>query len=446
MQNHEFLIYRLSHASQEVVYSWLEDNQPRQGYPSFRSHSHSEELEESLLSRKEPLVKLGLALYGYEGATGIKLYKESDEFIKKAVLSGTTIRTPIHSVSWLVSTGILSELLDLKNLDLLGKLLSNPNIDVKILVNLYQKEKIFNKVDDEFWLELLDKSFDNPILSTLYDNSHYKQGSGDLNDYTYSSVFEAGWKLFEVLPVNDDSAYLLSYLGRKLVPRYSPPMNVTKVIERWKIHNTDNDYSYSLCRTALANCIFDFETEFKNLKDSTDFALRKSYYRRFSPLKKEEVRELFEKDNNIFLESALENKILYRKKDIRHELFECCYDYKYPDHLMDSPHYLHTFERHVEQLSKAYPEWFEDLDGEIPVDAIEDPMDRANKQLSHIVRKMNKISEKLFETRDEESPLFEEIRNSLNRIEGYVYNPKSAPSYGWVMAVVGFLIGYVVAR
>ena len=69
MQNQEFLIYRLLNASQAAVYSWLEANQPKKDGSIFSSGR--EELESALLLRDEPLVKLGLALFGYEQETGI---------------------------------------------------------------------------------------------------------------------------------------------------------------------------------------------------------------------------------------------------------------------------------------------------------------------------------------------------------------------------------------
>ncbi|WP_457747329.1 hypothetical protein, partial [Sulfurimonas sp.] len=98
------------------------------------------------------------------------------------------------------------------------------------------------------------------------------------------------------------------------------------------------------------------------------------------------------------------------------------------------------------QLSKEFPEWFEDWDGEIPIDAIEDPVERTNKQLSHVGRKINEISKKILEAGDEENPLFEEVRDGLNNIAVYLHDLKNSPSYGWAWVIVGSLVGYVVAR
>jgi len=243
VQSQEFLIYRLTHASQEAVYSWLEDNQPKTDETIFSSDRVG--LESALLSRDEPLVKLGLALYGYEQKTGSELYKRSDELLKKAVLSGTTIRRSLIGDSWVVSEGIMTELLDAKNSGLLGALLSNPFVDDDLLIDLYEKKDCFEILCDEFWRELIAHTLTNIRLSTPY-SERWMDG---WTDYLYTRVFSAGWKFFEKLPVNDESATLLARLGERMVPHKPHDMAVAKVIERWKKDNSV-DY-YALCRTAL---------------------------------------------------------------------------------------------------------------------------------------------------------------------------------------------------
>lgn len=369
MKNQDFLIYRLTHTSQEAVYSWLENNRPKQDKSLFGDDRKA--LENSLLLRDEPLIKIGLALFGFEAETGLKLYRESDELIRKAVLSGPTIRSG-HGDSWVESEGILNELLDSKNIDLLGALLSNPGIDDKLLVDLFEKDGSFEKIDDAFWFELVLKATSNHRLSTPCTEGRMDGWS----EHSYKSVLSAGWKLFEKFPVNDNSASILSRLGERLVPYKPQDMEVAEVIERWYKDDAEKEPEYySSCRNALANLLAVFENE---VKDSKDIAIREPYCRRFSPQKKEEERELFEKD------------------------------------------------------------------GEIPFDAIEDPVERANKQLAHVGRKIDELSDKLLEERGEEQSFYDEIRDNLNNIEGCLDEMKSqrtAPSYGWLWLIAGFLFG-----
>jgi hypothetical protein len=437
VQSQEFLIFRLTHASQEEVYSWLEDNKPKDVKSKFSSDR--EQLESALLSRDKPLVNLGLALFGFEKETGLEIYKKSGELLKKAVLSGTTIGSSIGD-KWIVNEGILDELLVSKNSDLLSGLFSNPFVDNDLLVNLYEKNEYFEKLDYDFWFELIAHTLSNPRLSTPYSETWMNPWA----EYSYRGIFSAGWKLFEKLPVNKKSAVLLSRLAETIVQDKLHDMALYDVIKRWKVDDTDKyvDY-YALCRKALANFIDDFKPEFQKLKESEDVALRQSYYHRFAPEQKEEVRELFEKDNEKFLEEAIENINLYKKESIRDELRKCCWDYKDPYHDLLYPN---TFNSRVEQFSKKHPEWFKDFGGEVPFDLIEDPIERINKQLAYVNQKITTISEKLFESRNEKNPLLEEIKENLNNVTGHIYKLKNSLSLGLVWSIAGFIIGYFVAR
>jgi hypothetical protein len=188
MKNQEFLVNRLSHSNQETVYSWLETNQQKKDGPF--SSIDREVLENALLKRDEPLINLGLALFGYEEKTGLTLYSKDDKFLKKAVLAGTTIRK-FFGHSWV--SGVVNALIDEKNTELLGALLSNPIIDDNILINLYEKKDSFERIDDDFWYTLIAHSVSNPRLHTPYDDKWMDGWS----EYSYSRVFVAGWELFE---------------------------------------------------------------------------------------------------------------------------------------------------------------------------------------------------------------------------------------------------------
>lgn len=437
MQTQEFLIYRLTNSSHEEVYAWLEANQPKKSESLLLADR--EELESALLLMDHPLVNLGLALHGYEQNTGYEIYQKADRTLKKAALSGPTIRISIGK-NWIIKEGVLSDLLESKDSELLGALLSNPFLDDDLLVNLYEKTHQFKEIDDDFWQHLIAATLANPRLSTPY-NSKWMDGWAE---YSYSRVFTAGWKLFEKLPVNDDTALLLANLGGKLVSEAPNFKNINEIIKRWKREGVDKMMDYhSMCRTALAGLIKDFDAEFTKLKDNEDIALRKSYYRRFKPKDSGEIIELFEKDSDIFLEEALGNINLFEFSKTRDQLKKCCRDYMDPSHDMMFPN---IYNARAAYFSQMHPEWFESSNGEIPVYQILDPLERANTQLEHVTKKILAISEKLNEPHDEDGQLLDELRNTLSNVAVYLNNLKNQSNFGWIWGLAGIAIGYLLAR
>ena len=398
MENEEFLKYWLIHADANSVFEWLREYKP--------SLSFKEEIQTVLIERHEPLINLGLALYatGLSDETSLSLFRNDDRTIKKAALSSVI---PIKLlVSWIESPEVLGEILKSFDEELLKTLLSNESVPEEVLVFLYKREKPFDSLTDEQWLKAIAFTVSNPRIGTPLDGwpwDFFEFGS-------YQQVFSTGWKLFETLPVNKDSAAVLSHLGENLVPDKPHDMDVFATIKRWEGENDESSDAYFFdvylkCRYVLAKLIDEGKgigTEFESLKDNDDLALRLSYYNRFRAHKPEEVRELFEKDNNKFLDVAIYNTKLYMNENIREELRQCCRDYEDPYALMIYPK---NFTEQVERLTKDHPEWFPDFDGTIPFDAIEDPLQRVNKRLGFLQQQTRTLSQTLIGTEDQPSSI-----------------------------------------
>jgi len=438
MTNQAFEIYRLDHSSPNEVFNWLRENKPKKNKSNF--DSDREELEKTLQDRNEPLINLGLALFGFESGTGISLFQKGDETIKEAVLSGTTIISGLGS-SWVEDSGILNDLLKTFNEELLVPFFSNENIKDGLLAAIYEKKEPFNKLDDESWYKVLWASTENPRIRTPYD----KTWMDGFDEYLYGRVFTTAWKLFEALPADKNSAALLAHLGEKLVPDRPHDMDVMAAIKRWRVDKQDKHVDYfELCRFSIARLVREYEDSFKSFKDSDDIALRRSYYCRYTAHQPENVRELFEKDNDKFLDEALNNINFFKKESIRDELGKCCWDYKDPHHDLLYPN---IFNSRIENYRKEHPEWFKDWDGEPPLDDIEDPIVKANKQLDLLNERVKGLAEKLFEAdSDDQRPLIDEVRNLLTQTNIYLsqLSRSKYPAWGWIIA--GFIIGYIIAK
>ena len=445
MENEEFQKFWLAHANANSVFEWLRAESPH--------FSQKEEIQKVLIERNEPLINLGLALYTTDlsDETSLSLFRNNDKTIKKAALSSVI---PIGLlVSWVERPEVLGEILQSFDEDLLKPLLSNQSIPDDLLVSLYEREKPFSSLTDEQWLTAIAFTTSNPRISTPLDELPWDPDIW----VQYREVFTAAWKLFETLPINKKSAAVLSHLGENLVPDKPHDMDVFATIKRWEVESEGESNgllnSYVKCRYVLAKLIGcgawavkdrfgeGIGTEFESLKDNDDLALRQSYYSRFRTRKPEEVRKLFEKDNNKFLDVAIYNTNLYMNEDVREELRQCCSDYEAQYENL----YPESFDAQVKRLTKEHPEWFPDFEGDIPFDEVEDPLLRANKRLEYLQQQTKMLSQKLIGSESEDQPsLIDDMKTAINDVKSDLSESNQHLSeqlskvirWGWVMGCV----------
>ncbi len=440
MENEEFLTYWLTHASANAVFEWLREQ--NDSFILLYSHFEAIEIETLLIERHDPLINLGLALYAKDlsSITLLSLFKNGDRTIKKAALLSDSILSRGSSSSNFANflfSGVLQGIIDSFDEELLKSLLSNESFPDDLLASLYEKKKPFDSLTDEQWFTTIAFTASNPHISTPLDDLSY-----DIVWIRYSQALQAGWKLFETLPVNRDSAAVLSHLGENLFPCKPSDMDVFATIKRWKVEGDDESDGisniYVKCRYVLAKLIGcgalavkdgfgeAIGTEFESLKESDDHALRLSYYSRYRARKPEEVRTLFEKDNDKFLDVAIYNTNLYKDESIRDELNQCLNDYEDPH--PEWPIYRENFDIQVKRLTKEHPEWFPDFEGDISFDEVEDPLLQANKRLEYLQQQTRLLSQKLIGTEsedqrtllDENQPtLLTEMKTAINDVKSH---------------------------
>lgn len=306
--------YLLEHSEPAYIFEWLSKNQVENPYWSDR-----EELELSLLDRNDPVINLGLALYGFENAVREQLYKEGDETIRLAVLSSPIIKSDFFNKKWI--TDLIPELLAEWNVENLWALFSNKHLHDDILVQLFERAAPFDSLDEEKWIILCNSAAQNDRLSTPYDDTY-------IDGFAYGSyhhVFTAAWRLFDKFPKSPQAAGVLSNIAENLIPDKPSGMDVMRVIKKW---NTGPDHkdadSFAWVRTYLCNLLSG--SKFEALKDSNDFALRKAYYRYLYNPKPEQIKEGFEKDGTDYIDAALNNKYIFMKEDSRQALRRACSD------------------------------------------------------------------------------------------------------------------------
>lgn len=451
--NPVFESYWLSHANAEAVFEWLKEQKPYFGSIGGKS----DEIENVLIERREPIINLGLALYaGLNSETALRLFRSGDVTIKKAVLSGPSVMPSVVGSDWIEGSrgdgdaGVLKELLQPFDVELLYRLLSNKNLFSQILVNLYHRGTPFVVLTDEQWLKAIECTISNPQLS---------RPSGYLEKIEFlppEHPCQAAWNLYKTVPVHAESARILARLGEQLaphgddrVPHAPSDLDVLDTIKRWEVEGDDKHDFFCKCRAFLGRLLKDEE-----LKDSADIALRQAYYGGggWDSRKPEEVREAFEKDKDKFLDVAIYNLSFYRSNEqVRYELRRCCHDYAFKDEYHDGEswnfrwqYHLDMFDAQHDRLRKHEPVWFPDFDGEIPFEEIGDLSLRAEERLMFLQKQIKAISQELIGTKseddssswydDDKASLIDNIKATLDQSNQLVLS-KLASVTGWAVFV-----------
>lgn len=447
--------YQLVNASPENVFEWLKNN-------VVEKHTLGDEkrdqLENTLLSRNKKLINLGLALYGEVPSVGYTLFKSDDPIIKRAVLSGRSIRPIFLDESWVLNDDVIPVLIedekknnksesDDDGITLLHELLNNKFLPSGILEAVYEKSGHFSDVDENLWISLVAMSVRNERLSTPY-SSTWMDG---YDEYRYNAVFSSAWRLFKEFPVTKRAAHVLSYLSDRLVPEGLYDMKALDVIDHWRSDDEKDDEDYSYVRTALVKIIGNYSDEFKELKNHDDLAIRKGYYANLRCAKPIDVSEGFDKDGKEFLDSAIYNDSFFTNEEIRNALKQACWDAPDEHSHMDYPNYFNSRE---EYLSGKHPEWFKDSwTGELPFEEIENADERREKRLEYLNAQVAELHKALLGEKDEyqesnefgENSILNDLRLELQQIGEHLSKlyQKSSFSWGWLAAGValGFILG-----
>lgn len=451
--------YQLANAAPEYVFEWLKSNVAKE--PNWDNGRNK--LENSLLARNDKLVNLGLALYGEIPSVGFKLFQSDDSVIRRATLSGRSVRS-ILGRSWVLNDDVIPVLLEEEKqrkesesendnsddgeITLLHELLGNSFVPSELLTAIYEKTEPFSDVDDDLWIDLVSMTVRNERLSTPY-SSVWMDG---FDQYKYETVFSAAWRLFRVFPVNRRAASILSSLSDRLVSDSPNDVEALEVADRWRPDDGKEQGAYSLARASLVKLISNHSREFKDLKNHEDLALRQGYYSSLSWPEPGDVADGFERDGKNFLDSALYNNAFYAREETRSALRTACWDAPDKHSRMDYPNYFNVREK---QLSAEYPEWFEDSwSGELPFEQIEDPEERREKRLEYLNTQVAELRKTIIGYKEEyqeasefgEDSTLNELRLELQLIGELLGKLYQKSSFSWTWLAAGIALGFILGR
>ena len=140
---------------------------------------------------------------------------------------------------------------------------------------------------------------------------------------------------------------------------------------------------------------------------------------------------------------AVSNPRLYGDEEVREALKDCCYDRGLTGtgDLM----YADFFKSRVKRFTEEHPELFVGVYGNIPFDAVKDPVMRANHRLEFLQKQMKIILRNLIGSEDEDQPSltdeFDAVKDSIQGLSERLLRLFIVMCSG--SAIVGLLIGYL---
>jgi len=357
MRNYEKRITAtfLTHCSPDKAYQWLFENWRGKSSDFVERGELKDErkvLEYLLYRRRDSLIELGLARYGYTPLVLKKLFVRGRTGVRCAVLANPTLfdssllsDSPLVDLAGVVSGARRSEL---------EALALNPYLPDEFYEHLIERKEYFCGLTERDYQFMLHRLGDNPRLSTPYDATYMHGWS----DYKYHSVFTAAWKLAATVPTTQEWAAVLNNLLRNALPP-SGFDNIEEVLQRWRIDppKKDDDKYYTpgygfYLRSRLADLLEANQA----LLDLPDLALRQSFYRRFSPLEFKDWPVFLERDGEDFAFEVIRNNLnLWKSASGRLNLKAVAWGCPDPHSMMDMPNLYRSREK---KLKEEHPAWF----------------------------------------------------------------------------------------
>jgi len=376
-----------------------------------------EDTEEALLKRADPLIELSLARYGRHVKVVSKIFNSANAtspvrlacLTNKCVTGGFLQRFPeqlfteeSETIENWISNACTKEL---------RALFENPTLSDDFLRNLLERRNEWKIVTDDKLCLIVSILQSNPRMRTPYEDD-YMDGS---IEFSYSSVFDAAWKLAENVPTTQKWASALGWLYEPLQTDSFSIKNPLKLAERWHINPEDTQAKEQQEKNHKIGELSDMERVRKGLAKlalkqdykllepllaNNDLAFRAAAYTS-GPLNVKQLQNAYEKDGKIVLSEALYNLSLWRRQDTREALKDIAWDVveKFDDNDLLSANQYQWREKSVRE---KHPEWFvdeennkEDDDDVTQLPATKDDISSLTEHLEHQSQTISALEQKL---------------------------------------------------
>lgn len=327
----------------------------------------SVETEESLTRRCDPLINLALARYTRNLDTIINLYQsaERSSAICLASLANPYVGKQLNlfrsfPAALFDSEKSMAQWLNSASDNELVALLENPSLSDLFLTGVLTRKGDWKLIEDERLAAIVYVLSSNPRMHTPRDDSFM-----DLYAETsYYGVFDAAWRLAQIVPVNSKWALALGRLYEILHPSslIESPLDIAA---RWASNPSDadevknNSYGYlsdfqkvrkGIARLALT------PSSLQNLYKHPDIAFRCAFWSAGLP-STGIIREACETDGALAFGQLATNLWIWRHSDLRAELQEAAWSIRCADN-RSSLELPNAYNATEERLRKEHPAWF----------------------------------------------------------------------------------------
>lgn len=336
--------------------------------------AQSDELEQALAGRDDPLIDLGIAAYGANRKLVGELYQKGKvpavnemdakykQGLRLAVLANETIdakgflsRFPENVIGEAELSHVLKEAEWIEA----ETLVLNPTIADDVLLAIYQNDKVAEGIDERRRRELVSLSGRNGRLNRQDDDEH----GPDMGHYDlHRAIFE----MLETVPTSKGWLWTLSYLLQRLTPdQVRTQENIDAVLERWKVdehgvqegpddsdrHNAtglpDREEFRCLVAALYGKHYGKRQEIIHGSVEDEDIARRCAFYGN-GKLDAKLIKEGYEKDGEAFVLAAMTNDQVFMNKHLRKVFEEGC---------LNGSH-THRYQERCEQLHLRW-KWFD---------------------------------------------------------------------------------------
>ncbi len=199
------------------------------------------EAEKALSDRTDPLITLSLARFGRHIEIVSEIFQSAVAAspIRMACLSNTCVaqgffgRFPEELFNWEIEA--VAEWISTASTEEMSALFENPTLDDNFLRDLLERRNGWEVITPDRLCLIVSILIHNPRMRTPRDNSFLDGWA----EFSYTSVFNAAWKLAESVPVNKDWANVLGWLYEKLETEAFSIKEPLKIAARWHSDPTD---------------------------------------------------------------------------------------------------------------------------------------------------------------------------------------------------------------
>lgn len=353
-----------------------------------------EDAEKALRGRADPLIDLSLARYGRHMEVVSELFQTAgaNSSIRLACLANTSLGHEIFR-SFPIGllgreSGPMAEWLVTATDDDLCALFENPTLGDSFLGDLLKRGKGWEAINDDRLCRIVSILDRNPRMRTPRDDD-YMDGYAECS---YSSVFNAAWKLAETAPTTDSWAFALGWLYEQLLTDAFSIEEPLKLAERWHIDSADAEANERQANAHEIGYLGNMERVRKGLARlalhksgkllaellaSDDVALRAAAYAAGN-LTADDLRAGYDKDGKLVLTEAIHNLSLWRNQSSRQALHDIAWDVVRHDKHSDlvAANLYNSMEK---DMRKKYPAWFADKESEQSGDGEIDDQSPATK-------------------------------------------------------------------